>query len=85
VALWNRIFCAQFLKGRTVVLVTQQGWLSTEADLAIEMENGRLKSAKVNTNKARRPRSVTQSEAVEKEKNRLVESGGINSGEDPHQ
>ena len=61
VTLWNRVFCTDLLKGRTVVLVTQLSWLPSEADLAITLENGQVRSAELNLGHIRKPR-IVQSE-----------------------
>ena len=46
--LWNRVFCSDLLKNRTVVLVTQLSWIASEADLEVVLENGSIKSMEQN-------------------------------------
>lgn len=57
-SLWNRVFCTDLLRDRTVVLVTQQTWLPAEADLSITLDNGRVKSTEQTIGHVRRPRTV---------------------------
>ncbi|POR33980.1 ABC transporter [Tolypocladium paradoxum] len=42
--LWNRVFCTEMLKGRTVVLVSQASWMFSQADLTISLASGEVKS-----------------------------------------
>ncbi|KAJ3498810.1 hypothetical protein NLG97_g822 [Lecanicillium saksenae] len=44
VLLWNRVFCSELVQNRTVILVTQLKWVTEEADLAITLDNGSIKS-----------------------------------------
>lgn len=77
--LWNRVFCTDLLKDRTVVLVTQLTWLLAEADLAITLENGGVRSAERNIGCIRKPKTVLSEEA-EKKKDERAGSGGKGSG-----
>ncbi|KAG5917259.1 hypothetical protein E4U42_007319 [Claviceps africana] len=52
---WKHCFCGDLLKGRTVVLVTQVPWISSQADLSILLERGRVRSAEPNIGVVRRP------------------------------
>ncbi|OAA57275.1 abc transporter [Cordyceps fumosorosea ARSEF 2679] len=58
VLLWNRVFCSDLIKGRTVILVTQVNWIMGEADLSITLENGSIKSTDQNIGHVRAPQSV---------------------------
>lgn len=55
---WKHCFCGDLLKGRTVVLVTQVPWISSQADLAILLEKGRVESAEPNIGVVRTPITV---------------------------
>jgi ABC-type sulfate/molybdate transport systems ATPase subunit len=56
--LWNRVFCSDILKNRTVILVTQLSWIANEADLEIVLENGSIKSKEQNLGHVRNPKVV---------------------------
>ena len=56
--LWNRVFCSNLLKNRTVVLVTQLSWIASEADLEVVLENGSIKSMEQNIGHVRNPKVV---------------------------
>ncbi|KAH6607747.1 hypothetical protein Trco_004060 [Trichoderma cornu-damae] len=57
---WKRCFCSGLLDGRTVVLVTQLPWISSQADLSILLDRGRVKSAEPNIGAVRRPITVAE-------------------------
>ncbi|KAH8649101.1 P-loop containing nucleoside triphosphate hydrolase protein [Xylariales sp. PMI_506] len=63
-AVWKSCFCSDLLKGRTVILVTQIPWVVTQADLAITLEDGAVKSAEQNIGVVRKP-VVLELEMVE--------------------
>lgn len=46
--MWNKIFCTEFLRNRTVVLVTQLPWLPAKADLTITLGSGSVESLALN-------------------------------------
>ncbi|PNY30047.1 ATP-binding cassette transporter abc4 [Tolypocladium capitatum] len=52
---WKRCFCGHLLRGRTTILVTQVPWISSQADLAILLDKGRVRSAEPNIGVVRRP------------------------------
>ncbi|TQV91891.1 abc transporter [Cordyceps javanica] len=58
ILLWNRVFCSDLITNRTVVLVTQLGWILEEADLSITLEDGSIKSANQNIGHVRVPKPV---------------------------
>ena len=72
-AVWKLCFCSDMLKGRTVVLVTQVPWMAPQADLAITMEDGLVKSKEQNLGAVRRP--------VRPESVRGVVEGSSSSGD----
>lgn len=57
---WKYCFCGDLLKGRTVVLVTQVPWISSQADLSIVLERGQVKSAEPNIGVVRRPIKIAE-------------------------
>jgi ABC-type multidrug transport system fused ATPase/permease subunit len=57
---WKYCFCTDFLKGRTIILVTQVPWISEQADLAIHLENGRVKSLEPHIGVDRKPITVAE-------------------------
>ncbi|KAG5983187.1 hypothetical protein E4U55_000581 [Claviceps digitariae] len=57
---WKYCFCGDLLKGRTVVLVTQVPWISSQADLSIVLERGQVKSAEPNIGAVRRPVKIAE-------------------------
>ncbi|KAK2592431.1 hypothetical protein QQS21_009883 [Conoideocrella luteorostrata] len=57
---WKLCFCSDLLKGRTVVLVTQVPWISAQADLAILLDRGQVKSAEPNIGVVRRPIKIAE-------------------------
>jgi energy-coupling factor transporter ATP-binding protein EcfA2 len=61
-ALWNRVFCSDLIKHRTVVLVTQLTWVMHEADVTITLENGRIKSVDQNIGHVRTPKAARSQE-----------------------
>ncbi|KAK2603573.1 hypothetical protein QQS21_004253 [Conoideocrella luteorostrata] len=58
--LWNKVFCTDLLKGRTVVLVTQQPWLPAQADLAITLDSGKVTAIEQNIGVVRQPRTTAE-------------------------
>ncbi|KAJ6784055.1 hypothetical protein PWT90_00342 [Aphanocladium album] len=56
--LWNRVFCSELVKNRTVILVTQLNWVTEEADLSITLEDGSIKSIDQNIGHARIPQAL---------------------------
>ncbi|TDZ38950.1 ATP-binding cassette transporter abc4 [Colletotrichum spinosum] len=58
--LWERCFCSDLLKGRTVVLVAQQPWVAAQADIAITLENGEIKGLEQNLGVIRQPVAVAK-------------------------
>lgn len=63
--LWNKVFCSDILKGRTVVLVTQQPWVIEQADLAITLEGGKVNAIEQNIGAVRQPRTIAYNEQEE--------------------
>lgn len=61
VLLWNRVFCSDLVKDRTVILVTQLNWVIGEADLAITLEDGSVKSTEQNLGHIRSPQALPAS------------------------
>ncbi|KAK2006581.1 ABC transporter [Colletotrichum eremochloae] len=59
-SLWERCFCSNLLKGRTVVLVAQQPWVAAQADVAVTLENGAIKDIEQNIGVARHPVAVAK-------------------------
>ncbi|KOS17961.1 ATP-binding cassette transporter abc4 [Escovopsis weberi] len=57
---WKLCFCSDLLKGRTVVLVTQVPWISSQADLAISLDKGRVQGAEPNIGVVRTPITIAQ-------------------------
>ncbi|KAK5998321.1 ABC transporter ATP-binding protein/permease VMR1 [Cladobotryum mycophilum] len=57
---WKHCFCSDLLKGRTVVLVTQVPWISSQADLAILLDKGRVQSAEPNIGVVRQPITIAE-------------------------
>ncbi|KAG6011730.1 hypothetical protein E4U43_008150 [Claviceps pusilla] len=57
---WKYCFCGDLLRGRTVVLVTQVPWISSQADFSIVLERGRVKSAEPNIGVVRRPVKIAE-------------------------
>ncbi|OLN87834.1 ATP-binding cassette transporter abc4 [Colletotrichum chlorophyti] len=58
--LWERCFCSDLLKGRTVVLVAQQPWVAAQADVAVTLENGEVKNVEQNLGVTRHPVAVSK-------------------------
>ncbi|KAK0714590.1 P-loop containing nucleoside triphosphate hydrolase protein [Lasiosphaeris hirsuta] len=54
-SLWKLCFCSDMLKGRTILLVTQVPWIPPQADLAITMDGGVVKSLEYNLGAVRKP------------------------------
>jgi ABC-type multidrug transport system fused ATPase/permease subunit len=54
-ALWEQCFCSDLLEGRTTILVTQIPWIASQADLAVELENGMIKNKEQHIGVVRRP------------------------------
>ncbi|WDK21525.1 ABC transporter [Colletotrichum graminicola] len=59
-SLWERCFCSDLLKGRTVVLVAQQPWVAAQADVVVALENGAIKDVQQNIGVARHPVAVAK-------------------------
>lgn len=59
-SVWKRCFCKDMLKGRTVILVTQVPWISSQADYAILLEKGVVLSAEPNIGVVRRPITIAE-------------------------
>ncbi len=57
-SVWELCFCGDLLKGRTTILVTQMPWIPAQADLAIRLENGLVKSVEQNIGVVRKPVSL---------------------------
>lgn len=57
---WKHCFCSDLLKGRTVVLVTQVPWISSQADFSVLLERGQVKSAEHNIGVVRRPIQIAE-------------------------
>lgn len=74
VALWNRVFCSDLIKNRTVILVTQLSWIANEADMAITMENGRVKSVEQNLGHVRNPVPTPSNDSGEEDAQTETES-----------
>ncbi|POR32275.1 ATP-binding cassette transporter abc4 [Tolypocladium paradoxum] len=57
---WKHCFCGDLLQGRTTILVTQVPWISSQADLAILLDKGQVKSAEPNIGVVRRPIKIAE-------------------------
>lgn len=57
---WKRCFCQDLLKGRTVVLVTQIPWISSQADYSINLDRGIVESSEANIGVVRRPIAIAE-------------------------
>lgn len=57
---WERCFCSDLLRGRTIVMVAQQPWAAAQSDLSITLENGTIASVERNIGVARRSVAVLQ-------------------------
>lgn len=64
--LWNGVFCSDLLRGRTAILVTQHNWMAAEANLAVEMQNGRVESVTRRDGLVRQPKAVQKSHQATK-------------------
>ena len=58
--IWKHCFCGDFLKGRTVVLVTQVPWIASQSDLSIMLDKGRIISAEPNIGVVRQPITIAE-------------------------
>lgn len=58
---WNRVFCSEIVKSRTVILVTQLSWVLDEADVAITLDHGHVKSVDQHIGHVRRPKAAQSS------------------------
>nr|XP_036588424.1 ABC multidrug transporter [Colletotrichum truncatum]KAF6799797.1 ABC multidrug transporter [Colletotrichum truncatum] len=58
--LWERCFCSDLLKGRTVVLVAQQPWVAAQADISVTLEDGEIKNVEQNLGIVRQPVAVAK-------------------------
>ena len=63
--IWELCFCNDLLRGRTVLLVTQVPWISAQADLEIELEDGVVKRMEQHLGVVRMPVSVDAALATE--------------------
>lgn len=59
-SLWKYCFCGDFLKGRTIVLVTQVPWIASQSDLSITLDKGRVTSSEPNIGITRTPITVAE-------------------------
>lgn len=57
---WKRCFCTDLLAGRTTVLVTQVPWIAEQADLAVELERGLIKSNEPHIGVVRKPITIAE-------------------------
>ena len=57
---WKHCFCSALLNNRTIVLVSQIPWISSQADLAILLDKGRVKSIEANMGIVRQPVTIAQ-------------------------
>lgn len=59
-AVWKECFCSDLLRGRTVLLVTQVPWISSQADLELQLEDGTVPGTgiKKNLGVVRKPVSI---------------------------
>jgi ABC-type multidrug transport system fused ATPase/permease subunit len=76
-AVWERCFCSELLRGRTVVLVTQLPWIEAQADLAIRLEQGAIASLNQNLGVKRVPVTLAPELGESDDQgaaNRLIES-----------
>ncbi|CAH0048920.1 unnamed protein product [Clonostachys solani] len=64
---WERCFCGDLLKGRTVVLVTQIPWIASQSDLAVTMDKGKVKSAEVNIGVVQKPITAAEVQDIDDE------------------
>ncbi|KAF7546072.1 hypothetical protein G7Z17_g8687 [Cylindrodendrum hubeiense] len=64
-AIWKHCFCSDMLKGRTTILVTQMPWVSAQADFAISVDQGMIKSTEQNLGVVRKPVVLEQEETAE--------------------
>lgn len=56
--IWERCFCSDLLRGRTILLVSQVPWIAAQADTEIELEDGMVKRIEQNLGLTRTPVSV---------------------------
>ncbi|SPO05980.1 related to ATP-binding cassette (ABC) transporter [Cephalotrichum gorgonifer] len=56
--MWELCFCGDLLRGRTILLVTQVPWIAAQADLEIELEDGRVKKNEPHIGVVRTPVSI---------------------------
>ncbi|KAF4980390.1 hypothetical protein FZEAL_3589 [Fusarium zealandicum] len=57
---WKYCFCGDLLSGRTTVLVTNLPWIAEQADFAVSLENGQVKSAEPQIDIVRKPIAIAQ-------------------------
>ncbi|RDL35779.1 Uncharacterized protein BP5553_06391 [Venustampulla echinocandica] len=55
---WKYCFCSTLLDNRTTILVTQVPWIISQANLAIKLEKGRVKSVDTDITAIRRPITI---------------------------
>lgn len=63
-AVWERCFCSDLLRGRTVLLVTQVPWVAAQADLEIKLEDGTVKGIEQHLGVVRTPISIDAALAI---------------------
>jgi len=71
-SLWDLVFCSDLLQGRTVVLVANLPWVAAQADLAVTLENGLVKSLEQNLGIKRTP-VILKKDADEQEDGDLID------------
>ncbi|OBT53697.1 hypothetical protein VE04_06329 [Pseudogymnoascus sp. 24MN13] len=57
---WKHCFCSALLDKRTTILVTQVPWIISQANLAIELDKGRVKSVEANIEAMCRPITIAE-------------------------
>ncbi|KFY90781.1 hypothetical protein V500_04961 [Pseudogymnoascus sp. VKM F-4518 (FW-2643)] len=57
---WKHCFCSALLDKRTTILVTQIPWIISQANLAIELDKGRVKSVEANVGAMCRPITIAE-------------------------
>jgi ABC-type multidrug transport system fused ATPase/permease subunit len=85
---WKYCFCSDLLKGRTTVLVTNVPWIAAQADLAIILDKGEIKSVEPNIGVVRTPITIAQvlgGNADEAASTEEQQEGDTETGEDPQQ
>lgn len=57
---WSHCFCSALLDKRTIILVTQIPWIISQANLAIQLDKGRVKRVEANVGAMRRPITIAE-------------------------